>query len=182
MPGFDLTKYTMVKDRIPQFYQKYPAGRIITTIVEHSMEAGFILMRAEVFRFMSDDRPAAVGHAYELKTEGHVNKTSYVENCETSAVGRALAFLNLGIEEAIASMEEMQKVENLSTKSDPEIVKAIVELWLSGKEGASQEGLEAWVKKNNGGIPLGQLPASRQQAILSDLQAAKERREKNKQS
>ena len=50
----------------------------------------------------------AVGHAHEVKTASNINKTSYVENCETSAVGRALAMLGIGIDVSIASANEVQ--------------------------------------------------------------------------
>ena len=50
----------------------------------------------------------AVGHAHEVKTASNINKTSYVENCETSAVGRALAMLGIGIDASIASANEVQ--------------------------------------------------------------------------
>ena len=49
----------------------------------------------------------AVGHAHESKTASNINKTSYVENCETSAVGRALAMLGIGIDTSIASANEV---------------------------------------------------------------------------
>lgn len=50
----------------------------------------------------------AVGHAHETKSSSTVNKTSYVENCETSAVGRALGMLGIGIDDSIASSDEVE--------------------------------------------------------------------------
>ena len=55
-----------------------------------------------------DGNIVAVGHAHEVKTASNINKTSYVENCETSAVGRALAMLGIGIDVSIASANEVQ--------------------------------------------------------------------------
>jgi hypothetical protein len=103
--------YEPVADRVEKFYDRYPDGRINTAIVEHDAERGFILMRAEVYRLPDDALPAATGHAFELKAEGYVNKTSYIENCETGAVGRALAMLNFKTKRGIASREEMEKSE-----------------------------------------------------------------------
>jgi hypothetical protein len=71
--------YVTVAERIEKFYERYPEGRIITHILDHDAERGFILMRAEVFRNADDAMPAATGHAYELKSEGHVQRTSYIE-------------------------------------------------------------------------------------------------------
>jgi|TARA_Y100000015_G_scaffold10494_1_gene9998 hypothetical protein len=56
----------------------------------------------------ADGHTVAVGHAHEVKTASNINKTSYVENCETSAVGRALAMLGIGIDVSIASANEVQ--------------------------------------------------------------------------
>lgn len=101
--------YVPVAERIEQFYTAHPAGRILTSIIEHDREAGFVLIRAEVYRNSEDTMPAATGHAFELKGEGYVNKTSYLENCETSSVGRALALLGFEVRRGIASREEMEK-------------------------------------------------------------------------
>jgi hypothetical protein len=101
--------YITVAERIEKFYERFAEGRIITHIVEHDAERGFVLIRAEVFRNPDDAIPAATGHAYELKTEGYVQRTSYVEVGETSAVGRALAMAGFEVMRGIASQEEMDK-------------------------------------------------------------------------
>src|SRR5919205_3945395 len=103
------TDYITVAERIEKFYERYPEGRIVTHIVEHDVERGFILMRAEVYRNADDAQPTATGHAYELKTEGYVQRTSYIEVCETSSVGRALAMAGFEVRRGIASREEMEK-------------------------------------------------------------------------
>ena len=53
-------------------------------------------------------RVVATGHAHEERSSSHINKTSYVENCETSAIGRALAMMGIGIDTSIASANEVQ--------------------------------------------------------------------------
>ena len=93
--GNPIQDYVTVAERIEKFYERYPEGRLITHIVEHDAERGFILMRAEVYRNADDAVPAATGHAYELKSEGYVQRTSYIEVCETSSIGRALAMAGL---------------------------------------------------------------------------------------
>jgi pyruvate/2-oxoglutarate dehydrogenase complex dihydrolipoamide acyltransferase (E2) component len=104
---FNPDEYITVSERIEKFYAKFPQGRIITTIIEHSAETGFILMRAEVYREPDDELPAATGHAYELRSAGHVQAGSYVEVCETSSVGRALALLGFEVRRGVASREEV---------------------------------------------------------------------------
>ena len=62
-------------------------------------------------------RVIAVGHAHEERSSSNINKTSYVENCETSAIGRALAMLGIGIDTSIASANEVQ--DAISKQSSP---------------------------------------------------------------
>ncbi len=112
---FNPDEYVTVHERIEKFYEKYPQGRITTTILEHSAETGFVLMKAEVFRDADDVLPAATGHAYELRSSGHVQQGSYVEVCETSSVGRALALLGFEVKRGIASREEMEKASRRQT-------------------------------------------------------------------
>jgi pyruvate/2-oxoglutarate dehydrogenase complex dihydrolipoamide acyltransferase (E2) component len=104
---FNPDEYITVHERIEKFYAKFPQGRILTSIVEHNEETGFILMRAEVYREPEDGLPAATGHAYELRSAGHVQAGSYVEVCETSSVGRALALLGFEVRRGVASREEV---------------------------------------------------------------------------
>jgi len=105
--------YVPVSERLEQFYTDHPQGRILTSIVEHDAENGFVLIRAEIYRQQEDSVPSATGHAFENRSEGYVNKTSYIENCETSATGRALAMLGYEIKRGIASREEMEKTERM---------------------------------------------------------------------
>ena len=107
--GNPVQDYVTVAERIEKFYQRHENGRIVTHIVEHDAERGFILMRAEIYRNADDALPAATGHAYEFKSEGYVQRTSYIEVCETSAVGRALAMAGFEVRRGIASREEMEK-------------------------------------------------------------------------
>src|ERR687889_534918 len=104
---FNPDEYITVHERIEKFYAKFPQGRILTSIVEHNEETGFILMRAEVYREPDETLPAATGHAYELRSAGHVQAGSYVEVCETSSVGRALALLGFEVRRGVASREEV---------------------------------------------------------------------------
>lgn len=173
---FNLADYVMVKDRVTKFYEKYPTGRIITQVIEHDREMGFVMIKAEIFRFFNEAVPASSGHAYELKSEGFVNKTSYIENCETSAVGRALGLLSFEITGSIASREEMEKVERMSVEPNADLAEKIRTIWLEG--GGTEEKLTAWVKNNNGGLGLMEISAHRQQAMLTRLEAKKAEAEK----
>ncbi|HEV2763076.1 MAG TPA: hypothetical protein VGV38_08780, partial [Pyrinomonadaceae bacterium] len=75
---FDREGYIPVAERIEKFYDRFPEGRIVTSIVQHDAESGFVLMRAEVFRQPDDAHPSATGHAFEVRGESYVNKSSYI--------------------------------------------------------------------------------------------------------
>ena len=107
--------YVPVAERLERFYERFPDGRVITHIIEHDLQSGFVLMRAEVYRSPDDAQPAATGHAFEVRGESYVNKTSYIENCETGAVGRALALLGFEVKRGIASREELEKTSRMAT-------------------------------------------------------------------
>ncbi|MGB8509946.1 MAG: hypothetical protein WCD76_16330, partial [Pyrinomonadaceae bacterium] len=106
---FNPDEYVTVNERVEKFHAKYPNGKLLTAIIEHNAETGFVLMRAEAYREAGDEMPAATGHAYEYKSSGGPQASSYVEVCETSAVGRALALLGFEVKRGIASREEMEK-------------------------------------------------------------------------
>lgn len=95
--------YAEVPQRVKAFRSLYPDGLITTEIIEHADNE--VLMMARVFD--DDNKLLSTGLALENKDVGLINKTSYIENCETSAVGRALGFLALGSDTSIASYEEV---------------------------------------------------------------------------
>ena len=103
-----LKDYVEVNTRIMKFYEKYPNGRILTEIV--SWNDGVIVMKATVYRDESNVI-AATGHAYEKEGSSFINKTSALENCETSAVGRSLAMLGFEIKKSVASREEVANAQ-----------------------------------------------------------------------
>lgn len=122
-----LDNYVTVAERVAAFYQTYPQGRINTQIVQHDTESGFILMRAEIYRSTDDASPSATGHAFEVRSESYVNKTSYIENAETSSVGRALALLGFEVRRGIASREEMDKTARMQPPERAPVERAAAE-------------------------------------------------------
>ena len=100
-------EYAEVNQRIKAFRMVYPMGTIKTELV--SNENGICIFKAEVS--ILDDGEYIVlgtGSAYEKENSSFINKTSYIENCETSAVGRALGMAGFGIDTSVASAEEVQ--------------------------------------------------------------------------
>src|SRR5206468_3113729 len=106
--GFDLERYAPVARRITLFYERYPAGRIITTLMERDARA--VIFCARVYRGADDQRPAATGWALEREGDGDVNAVACLENTETSAIGRALANLGFTASAERPSREEMIRV------------------------------------------------------------------------
>ena len=95
--------YVMVNERIKAFRYVFPLGTISTEILEDDGER--VTVKAYVY---DGGTLLATGHAFEVKAASYINKTSYIENCETSAVGRALGFLGFGCDDSLASAEEVK--------------------------------------------------------------------------
>ena len=108
---YDLKNYTEVKDRIPLLFEKYQEARVITEIISYDAEANSVVMRASIYRDHETENALATGHAEEHQSNKGANKDCWVENCETSAIGRALANCGLGGSGPRPSKEEMEKVE-----------------------------------------------------------------------
>jgi len=100
-------EYVEVHERIKYFRYKFSDYSLITIIREHTDD--YILCEAQILN--NEGRLIATGNAKEYKASSYINKTSYVENCETSAWGRALANFGIGIDSSIATYEEISNAE-----------------------------------------------------------------------
>lgn len=100
-------EYAEVNQRVKAFRMVYPDGSIKSEMV--SNDGGICVFRAEVLD--GTGRLLSTGTAYEKEGSTYINKTSYIENCETSAIGRALGFAGFGIDTSIASAEEVQNAK-----------------------------------------------------------------------
>jgi len=107
--------YVMVNERIKYFREYYPDHALLSEIVE--LTDARCVIKATVLD--GKDRPIANGLAYEMHDSTFINKTSFVENCETSAWGRALGNLGIGIDTSIASSEEVQNAIKNQAKPQP---------------------------------------------------------------
>ena len=112
--GFNLDDYEPVALRHSRWLEKHSHGRTITHMVSQP-GADICVIRAELWL---DDVCIATGYAEEIRGAGNVNRTSHVENCETSAVGRALANAGMAGTDVNKrpSREEMSKVQNTKPK------------------------------------------------------------------
>jgi hypothetical protein len=105
---FNLEDYETVEERLIKYWKEHPDGQIHTKIIEHS--GSRFIVEASIFRTEADLRPWTTGLAEETIQGRGVNATSALENCETSAIGRALANAGYATKGKRASREEMAKV------------------------------------------------------------------------
>lgn len=100
-------QYAEVNQRIKAFRQIYPDGFIETELL--SISDGICIMQATVGFYIDETHRwvLGTGTAYEKESSSYINKTSFIENAETSAVGRALGMVGIGIDTSIASAEEV---------------------------------------------------------------------------
>ena len=111
-------KYSEVNQRIKAFRMVYPNGTIETEMVGN--ENGVCIFRANIY---NGNKLLATGTAYEKENSTFINKTSYIENCETSAIGRALGMCGFGIDTSVASAEEVQNaIDTQNAQKNPKNV------------------------------------------------------------
>ena len=96
--------YVTVAERVRAFRELHPDWSILTDIL--SNENGLCLMQATIKD--TEGRIISTGHAYEQEGSTFINNGSYIENAETSAVGRALGILGIGVSNSIAGAEEIK--------------------------------------------------------------------------
>ena len=105
---FNLEDYETVEERLAKFWKDHPDGQIHTKLLDHT--SGRFIVEASIFRTEADPRAWTTGLAEETVQGRGVNATSALENCETSAIGRALANAGYATKGKRASREEMSKV------------------------------------------------------------------------
>jgi hypothetical protein len=113
--AFNLADYETVESRLEKWWKDYPDGRVATKL-EQASDTRYIVS-AELFKTEADAKPCATGLASESISDRGVNSTSALENCETSAIGRALANAGYAAKGKRASREEMTKVVQSETWS-----------------------------------------------------------------
>ena len=113
---FNLEDYETVEERLVKFWKEHPDGQIHTRLLENTTSR--FIVEASIFRTEADARPWTTGLAEETVQGRGVNATSALENCETSAIGRALANAGYATKGKRASREEMSKVAAKKNNDD----------------------------------------------------------------
>lgn len=101
-------EYAEVNQRVKAFRMVHPNGAILTEIID--LSDGIVTMKASALD--EEGKILGTGHAQEKESSSYINKTSYIENCETSAVGRALGMCGFGIDTSICSADELTNAMN----------------------------------------------------------------------
>lgn len=177
-------EYNTVNQRILAFRELFPNGSIQTEILR--LENGACVVKATAYD--EDGKILATGHAHEEKEATLINKKSYVENCETSAVGRCLGIIGIGATTAIASVEEMQAQKEAIEKREKEQAEGmkgeLISLWV--KAGGNQdEKFDEWFGKNTAdkgltGETFGLMKAILLKKINDDADKKAEKKGENK--
>ena len=138
--------YTEVKDRLIAFADEYPQASIQTELISVSQVIDtptgetcneYVVKATVIPNPIQEPEWVYIGHAAERDNTGFVNKTSALENCETSAVGRALAFAGFGGDFAIASKEEVENAKAKQKAINPTVAS------LSAMDKAANEAAKA---------------------------------------
>lgn len=136
MARFNLADYATVQERIEAFWKKYPNGSILTTnlTTPDDRSRGQWVVQATVFFDRADELAAGQGMAFEIDGTAGANQTSALENCETSAIGRALATAGFATSKHRASREEMMKANRGPSVTAAEVdsadtIEALTALW-----------------------------------------------------
>ena len=110
-----------VKDRVMVFRKNHPDWAIITQLIENNESTGSVIFKAHIED--EEGRIRGTGHAHEFKDDktSMVNKTSHLENCETSAIGRAMASLGIGVESSYASYDEVMIAKNKEARAEEQM-------------------------------------------------------------
>lgn len=140
--------YVEVNQRIKYFREHYPDGSLITEMV--SNDNGVCVFKATA---IIEDKARSTGWAYEKEGSSNINKTSYLENCETSALGRCLGNLGIGIDGSVASAEEVQTAILQQEELDKECGASLAEMSEAIGESDSESTKDIWnelKKKPNG--------------------------------
>lgn len=110
-------KYVLVADRIVYFNNTYPNGAIQTELLSQPSDE-MVVVKATVYPNVESPDRAFTGFSQAKWGAGFINKTSALENAETSAVGRALSMMGIGVIDSIASVDEINKAQTYGKRVD----------------------------------------------------------------
>lgn len=147
--GKVINEYVPVHSRIMEFRNNEAYKDLIftTKILEHKVDDGFIMMACEITD-QTTGKVVANAHSYEREDAGHINQTSYIENCETGCVGRALGMLGIGIDTSLASFDEVSTAMSRQDDKRPWLTTSLLDKAIdrhsNGEQGLADKVLKAY--------------------------------------
>ena len=151
-------EYNTVDQRISGFRELFPNGSIQTEIVSldkvietSGKESGVVLIKATAYD--DNGKILATGHALEKESASYINQTSYIENCETSAIGRCLGIIGIGLTDAVASAEEIKGQIDAEQKRSDDNVNGTYDELKDLYDKAGGKDFNKWVKECGGISP-----------------------------
>jgi len=164
MANFNLADYETVAERIARFYRDFPDGRIVTKNLTQQHDRAIMTWVVQAFVYLNrDDQernlPKGTGLAFEIDGAGMANKTSALENAETSAIGRSLANANYSGDKRV-TREEMAKVAKGVTPSrnwqaaldNINDLEGLRSLYLEARQGKAPSGILEAIKGKADGL------------------------------
>lgn len=154
--------YVLVADRIVYFNEVYPEGSITTELVTEP-ESDLIVIKATIYPnpYVPELRNRKfTGYSQAIKGDGFINKTAALENAETSAVGRALAMMGIGVVDNVASVDEVKKAQGSEGNRRPLSDKQLEWIRSEARKASGYEhndDVDKWIEEVLT-IPLNELP------------------------
>ena len=136
-------QYATVAHRLQEFRKRYPLAQIVTKLEKD--EDNKVIFSASI---SIDQVIIATGWAEEVRGSSNINKTSALENCESSALGRALAFMGFGIDGSIASAEEVQNAIDIQNNIK---INKVMEKKLTEQQ---EKAIESYLENQHNGVEL----------------------------
>jgi hypothetical protein len=149
-------EYVTVNERLKEFRNNFKDYALITEIIE--LGADYATVKASIIDEKGILR--ATGYAREVVAKSPINKYAFLENCETSAIGRALGNFGIGIDEAVCTADELIQKLSYEDKSEPKPEKTDFE-----------KSATADKRANTNAIKKGELPQRTEEKLKADFTA-----------
>ena len=143
-------QYVLVSDRIIYFNENYPNGSIKTELISDP-KSEHIIVKATITPDSSNPMRMFTGYSQAKIGDGYINKTSALENAETSSVGRGLAMMGIGVLDSVASVDEINKAETMAKQKPvvkPQTVKQVVENAFVDKKDIIRKQIAEYIRSN----------------------------------